>query len=187
MNLFLLQGTRSRNVSFCATALEAVEGIGDGSKLLVGGFGLCGIPENLIGALMETSPRDLTVVSNNCGVDDFGLGLLLKRKQIKHVIASYVGENAEFERQYLSGEILLELTPQGTLAERIRAGGAGIPAFFTPTGYGTLVHEGGSPIRYSPDGRVAVQSSPRESRTFNGNNYIMEEAITGDFALVKAW
>ena len=106
------------------------------------GFGLCGIPENLIGALLETKVNNLTVVSNNCGVDTFGLGLLLKQRQINHVIASYVGENAEFERQFLSGEILLELTPQGTLAERIRAGGAGIPAFFTPTGYGTLVHEG---------------------------------------------
>ena len=106
------------------------------------GFGLCGIPENLIGGLLETKVKNVTVVSNNCGVDNFGLGLLLKQKQIRHVIASYVGENAEFERQYLSGEILLELTPQGTLAERIRAGGAGIPAFFTPTGYGTLVHEG---------------------------------------------
>lgn len=106
------------------------------------GFGLCGIPENLIGGLLQSKAKNLTVVSNNCGVDNFGLGLLLKQKQIAHVIASYVGENAEFERQYLSGEILLELTPQGTLAERIRAGGAGIPAFFTPTGYGTLIHEG---------------------------------------------
>jgi len=176
-----------RDAKFYKTALDAVKDIRSGSKLLVGGFGLCGIPENLIGALLETKVNNLTVVSNNCGVDTFGLGLLLKQRQINHVIASYVGENAEFERQFLSGEILLELTPQGTLAERIRAGGAGIPAFFTPTGYGTLVHEGGSPIQYGPKGVIIKQSEPRESRSFNGNNYIMEEAITGDFALVKAW
>jgi len=176
-----------RNAKFFEDAVEAVKDIPDGSKLLVGGFGLCGIPENLIGGLLETKVKNVTVVSNNCGVDNFGLGLLLKQKQIRHVIASYVGENAEFERQYLSGEILLELTPQGTLAERIRAGGAGIPAFFTPTGYGTLVHEGGSPIQYGPGGKIVLQSTPRESRNFNGVDYIMEEAITGDFALVKAW
>jgi 3-oxoacid CoA-transferase A subunit len=117
-------------------AMEAVKDIPDGAKLLVGGFGLCGIPENLIGALVKTGVKDLTVVSNNCGVDDFGLGLLLKTKQIKRMISSYVGENKEFERQYLGGELELELTPQGTLAERIRAGGAGIPAFFTPTAVG---------------------------------------------------
>jgi 3-oxoacid CoA-transferase len=120
-------------------------------------------------------------------VDDFGLGLLLKTKQIKRMISSYVGENAEFERQYLSGELEVELTPQGTLAERIRAGGAGIPAFFTPTAYGTLVHEGGAPIKYKSDGAIDIPSEPRESRKFNGKNYIMEEAITGDYALVKAW
>lgn len=177
----------TKNAEFYNDALEAVKDIPSGSKLLVGGFGLCGIPENLIAGLLETKVDKLTVVSNNCGVDTFGLGLLLKQRQINHVIASYVGENAEFERQYLSGEILLELTPQGTLAERIRAGGAGIPAFFTPTGYGTLVHEGGSPIQYGGKGEIVKQSSPRESRTFNGNNYIMEEAITGDFALIKAW
>ncbi|MCI4380454.1 hypothetical protein PGIGA_G00240100 [Pangasianodon gigas] len=129
----------------------------------------------------------LTAVSNNAGVDDFGLGLLLKTKQIKRMISSYVGENVEFERQYLSGELEVELTPQGTLAERIRAGGAGIPAFFTATGYGTLIQEGGSPIKYNSDGSIAIASQPREVREFGGRHFVMEEAITGDFALVKAW
>lgn len=179
--------SNKRDAQFYTDAIEATKDIPAGSKLLVGGFGLCGIPENLINGLLESKVNNLTVVSNNCGVDNFGLGLLLKQRQISHVIASYVGENAEFERQYLSGEILLELTPQGTLAERVRAGGAGIPAFFTPTGYGTLVHEGGAPIRYGANGEIAQQSKPRESRNFNGQDYIMEEAITGDFALVKAW
>merc|ERR1719300_1325171 len=131
--------------------------------------------------------NNLTVVSNNAGVDTFGLGLLLQQKQIKRMISSYVGENAEFERQYLQGELEVELTPQGTLAERIRAGGAGVPAFFTPTAFGTLVHEGGSPIKYSKDGTIAIHSKPREERMFNGRNFIMEEAITGDFSLIKAW
>jgi len=166
---------------------EAIKDIPRGSKLLVGGFGLCGIPENLISGLLKSEVGDLTVVSNNAGVDDFGLGLLLKQKQIKRMISSYVGENAEFERQYLQGELEVELTPQGTLAERIRAGGAGIPAFFTPTAYGTLVHEGGSPIKYKKDGTIAIHSQRREERSFEGRNFIMEEGITGDFALVKAW
>jgi len=166
---------------------EAISDVSDGNKLLVGGFGLCGIPENLIGALIKQGAKDLTVVSNNAGVDNFGLGLLLQTRQIKRMISSYVGENAEFERQYLSGELEVELTPQGTLAERIRAGGAGIPAFFTPTAYGTLIHEGGAPIKYNPDKTIAIASQPRESRNFNGRDYIMEEAITGDFSLVKAW
>lgn len=166
---------------------EAIKDIKDGSKLLIGGFGLCGIPENLIGALIQHEAKDLVVVSNNAGVDKFGLGLLLKQKKIKRMIASYVGENAEFERQFLSGELEVELTPQGTLAERIRAGGSGVPAFFTPTAYGTLVHEGGAPIKYDSTGKVELASSQRESRLFEGKDYIMEEAITGDFALVKAW
>ncbi|KAI5632116.1 coenzyme A transferase domain-containing protein [Phthorimaea operculella] len=166
---------------------EAVSDIKDGSKLLVGGFGLCGIPENLISALNKRDVKGLTVVSNNAGVENFGLGVLLKSKQIKRMISSYVGENVEFERQFLTGELEVELTPQGTLAERIRAGGAGIPAFFTPTGYGTLIHEGGSPIKYNKDKKVEIASSPRDVRKFNGMDYIMEEAITGDFALVKAW
>lgn len=181
------RSTRSNKVQFYENALQAVQDVPSGCKLLVGGFGLCGIPENLINALIETKVNNLTVVSNNAGVDNFGLGLLLKHKQVKRMISSYVGENAEFERQYLSGELELELTPQGTLAERIRAGGAGIPAFFTPTAYGTLVHEGGTPIKYNADKTVALSSQPRESRVFDGRNFIMEEAITGDFALVKAW
>jgi len=177
----------SFHAKFYDDALAATADIPDNSKLLVGGFGLCGIPENLIDGLLKHQKSNFTAVSNNAGVDDFGLGLLLKTKQIKRMISSYVGENAEFERQYLSGELEVELTPQGTLAERIRAGGAGIPAFFTPTAYGTLVHEGGAPIKYKSDGAIDIPSEPRESRKFNGKNYIMEEAITGDYALVKAW
>ncbi|XP_078316665.1 succinyl-CoA:3-ketoacid coenzyme A transferase 1, mitochondrial-like isoform X1 [Crassostrea virginica] len=180
--------SRTHNgAKFYESALDAVQDINDGSKLLVGGFGLCGIPENLISALLETKVKGLTVVSNNAGVDNFGLGLLLRQKQIKRMISSYVGENAEFERQYLEGELEVELTPQGTLAERIRAGGAGIPAFFTPTGYGTLIQEGGAPVKYNPDKSVEIISDPREVREFNGFKYIMEEAITGDFALIKAY
>ncbi|XP_044755680.1 succinyl-CoA:3-ketoacid coenzyme A transferase 1, mitochondrial [Coccinella septempunctata] len=166
---------------------EALKDIKDGSTLLVGGFGLCGIPENLIKGLLKHNAKGLTVVSNNAGVDDFGLGLLLSQRKIKRMIASYVGENAEFERQYLTGELELELTPQGTLAERIRAGGAGIPAFFTPTAYGTLVHEGGVPIKYNKEGKVELSSNARKSEVFNGKPYIMEEAIVGDYALIKAW
>nr|XP_011722427.1 succinyl-CoA:3-ketoacid coenzyme A transferase 1, mitochondrial-like isoform X1 [Macaca nemestrina] len=132
-----------RHTKFYTDPVEAVKDIPDGATVLVGGFGLCGIPENLIGALLKTGVKGLTAVSNNAGVDNFGLGLLLRSKQIKRMISSYVGENAEFERQYLSGELEVELTPQGTLAERIRAGGAGVPAFYTPTGYGTLVQEDG--------------------------------------------
>ncbi|KAG5678519.1 hypothetical protein PVAND_008186 [Polypedilum vanderplanki] len=170
-------------------AKDAVADIPDGAKILVGGFGLCGIPENLIQGLLDIGIKDLTVVSNNAGVDDFGLGLLLKDRRIKRMIASYVGENAEFERQYLSGDLELELTPQGTLAERIRAGGAGIPAFFTPTGTFTLIHEGGSPIKYvkGKNKEVEIASAKREMREFNGKPYIMEEAITGDFALIRAY
>ncbi|KAF9972108.1 Succinyl-CoA:3-ketoacid coenzyme A transferase 1, mitochondrial [Actinomortierella ambigua] len=172
-----------------SSAAEAVKDITTGSTLLVGGFGLCGIPENLIGALKERAGevKDLTVVSNNAGVDDFGLGKLLRTKQIKRMISSYVGENKEFERQYLSGELEVELTPQGTLAERVRAGGAGIPAFFTPTAYGTHVQTGELAIKYDSEGNVAIRSKPREVREFNGRNYIMEEAITGDYSLIKAW
>ncbi|UYV77074.1 OXCT1 [Cordylochernes scorpioides] len=169
----------------------------------VTGFGLCGIPENLISSLVKKGVKNLTVVSNNAGVDDFGLGLLLQQKQITRMISSYVGENAEFERQYLTGDLELEFVPQGTLAERIRAGGAGIPAFYTPTAYGTLIHEGGAPIKYGPEGKILLASNSKEGdlfhtvslthvvvcqdRMFNGRNYILEEAITGDFALVKAW
>uniref|UniRef100_A0AAY4AQC6 Succinyl-CoA:3-ketoacid-coenzyme A transferase n=1 Tax=Denticeps clupeoides TaxID=299321 RepID=A0AAY4AQC6_9TELE len=176
-----------RESQFYSSALDAVKDIPSGSTVLVGGFGLCGIPENLIKSLLKTGVNGLTAVSNNAGVDDFGLGLLLKTKQIKRMVSSYVGENAEFERQYLSGELEVELTPQGTLAERIRAGGAGVPAFFTATGYGTLIQEGGSPIKYNTDGSIAIASEKREVREFSGRHYIMERAITGDFALVKAW
>jgi len=176
-----------KDAQFFPSAQDAIHDIEDGSKLLVGGFGLCGIPENLISALLKKKPEGLTVVSNNAGVDDCGLGLLLQQKQIKRMISSYVGENKEFERQFLSGELEVELTPQGTLAERIRAGGAGIPAFFTPTGYGTLIQKGGSPIKYNSDGSIGIASEPRESREFDDFNYVMERAITGDFALVKAW
>lgn len=152
-----------------ANADAALAGIKDGMTLMVGGFGLCGIPENLIGALVRNGVKGLTCISNNAGVDDFGLGLLLKQRQIKTMIASYVGENAEFERQLLSGELEVQLTPQGTLAERCRAGGAGIPAFFTPAGYGTEVAEG------------------KETRAFDGKMYVMERWLRADFSLVKAW
>ena len=147
----------------------AIEGIESGMTIMFGGFGLCGIPENTIAALVNTQVSDLTCISNNAGVDDFGLGLLLHKKQIKKMISSYVGENAEFERQMLSGELDVELTPQGTLAERCRAAQAGIPAFFTPAGYGTEVAEG------------------KEVREFNGKMHIMEQAFKADFAIVKAW
>ena len=151
-----------------SSAAEAVADIPNGATLLAGGFGLCGIPENLILALRDRGVSGLTVVSNNCGVDDFGLGVLLQTRQIKKMISSYVGENKEFERQYLSGELEVELCPQGTLAERIRAGGAGIPAFFTATGYGTVVADG------------------KDTRWFDGRPYVMERALVGDFAIIKA-
>jgi 3-oxoacid CoA-transferase/3-oxoacid CoA-transferase subunit A len=169
------------------SAIDAVRDIPDGAVILAGGFGLCGIPEHCIAALRELGTKDLTVVSNNCGVDDFGLGILLRNKQIKKMISSYVGENKEFERQYLSGELEVELTPQGTLAERIRAGGAGIPAFYTPTGAGTAVSEGGLPLLYNADGSVKKFSEKKEVRSFEGRDYVLETAIRGDFAIVKAW
>src|SRR5436190_8436043 len=169
------------------TARDACADIPDGATLLAGGFGLCGIPENCIRALRELGVKDLTFVSNNCGVDDFGLGILLRNKQIVKMVSSYVGENKEFERQYLSGELEVELCPQGTLAERLRAGGAGIPAFYTPTGAGTAISDGGLPLRYAPDGTVAKLSAKKELREFEGRTYVLEPAITGDFAIVKAW
>lgn len=153
-------------VADCDTALK---GIKDNMTLLVGGFGLCGIPENLIAALKRTGAKNLTCVSNNAGVDGFGLGQLLESRQIKKMISSYVGENKEFERQFLSGELEVELNPQGTLAERLRAGGAGIPAFYTPTGVGTVVADG------------------KDVREFDGRKYVLERAIHGDYALIKAW
>ncbi|WP_298439636.1 CoA transferase subunit A [Geobacter sp.] len=148
---------------------EALRDIHDGATIMVGGFGLVGIPEKLILGLREKGTRNLTVISNNCGVDDFGLGILLQNRQIRKMVASYVGENREFERQFLAGELEVELIPQGTLAERIRAGGAGIPAFYTPAGVGTPIAEG------------------RETRTFGGREYLLEYGLTADFALVKAW
>jgi len=169
------------------SALEACRDIPNGATVLAGGFGLCGIPENCIAALRELGTKDLVVVSNNCGVDDFGLGILLRNKQIRKMISSYVGENKEFERQYLTGELSVELTPQGTLAERIRAGGAGIPAFFTPTGAGTAISEGGLPVLYNADGSVKTFSEKKEVRSFNGREYVLEPAIRGDYAIVKAW
>ncbi|MFJ3491837.1 CoA transferase subunit A [Leifsonia aquatica] len=169
-----------------ATAAEAVADVGDGASLAVGGFGLCGIPSALIGALLEAGTTDLEVVSNNCGVDDWGLGLLLAERRIRKMISSYVGENKEFARQFLSGELEVELTPQGTLAEKLRAGGAGIPAFYTPAGVGTQIAEGGLPRRYAPDGSVAVASEPKEVRTFDGADYVLEESLRPAFALVHA-
>ncbi len=170
---------------------EAVTGISDGATLAVGGFGLCGIPSVLIGELHRTGVRDLEVVSNNCGVDGWGLGILLASHQIRRMVSSYVGENKEFARQYLEGELEVELTPQGTLAERLRAGGAGIPAFFTPTGVGSQVADGGLPWRYAADGSVAVASPPKEVRVFERDGeereYVMEHAIVADFGLVRAW
>mgnify|MGYP003385004702 FL=1 len=148
---------------------EAMAGLTDNMTVIAGGFGLCGIPENLISEIKRKGTKGLTLVSNNCGVDDFGLGVLLADRQIKKIVASYVGENAEFERQMMAGELEVELTPQGTLAEKMRAGGAGIPAFYTATGVGTPVAEG------------------KDERAFNGRDYILEESIVGDFAIVKAW
>jgi 3-oxoacid CoA-transferase subunit A len=168
------------------TTAEAVADIPDGASLAVGGFGLAGIPWALITALLDQGATGLTVVSNNCGVDGAGLGLLLEKHRIARVVASYVGENREFARQYLSGELEVELTPQGTLAEKLRAGGAGISAFYTPTGVGTQIAEGGLPWRYAPDGSIAVSSPPKEVRVFNGREEILEESITTDFALVRA-
>ncbi|WP_053914253.1 CoA transferase subunit A [Streptomyces sp. TP-A0875] len=165
---------------------EAVADIPEGASLAVGGFGLCGIPSALIAAVLKRGTGGLKVVSNNCGVDDWGLGLLLRAGRIARMTSSYVGENKEFARQYLSGELELELVPQGTLAERLRAGGAGIPAFYTPTGAGTQIGHGGLPWRYGPDGQVAVASPPKETRTFDGREYLLEEGIRTDYALVRA-
>ena len=169
-----------------ASAAEAVADIGSGASLAVGGFGLCGIPQTLIDALVAGPATDLRVVSNNCGVDDWGLGMLLGQRRIARVIASYVGENKEFERQFLSGELEVELIPQGTLAERLRAGGAGIPAFFTPAGVGTPVADGGMPLRHATDGSVDLESDPKEVRSFDGRDYVLEHGIVTDFAIVRA-
>lgn len=169
-------------------AQEAIKDVKSNSTILCGGFGLCGIPENLIKALSDRNEiRDLTIVSNNAGVNDFGVGLLLKQNQVKRMISSYVGENKLFEAQYLKGLLELEFVPQGTLAEKIRAGGAGIPLFYTPTGYNTVVHLGGSPIRYDSKGNICLASKPKPTINHNGSNYVLEEAIMGDFSFVKAY
>ena len=174
-----------------ASAADAVAGIASGASIAVGGFGLSGAPMALIEAVLASGVDRLDVVSNNCGVDDWGLGVLLAAGRIRKMTSSYVGENKEFERQYLSGELELELTPQGTLAEKLRAGGSGIAAFFTQTGVGTQVAEGGLPTRYAPDGTIAVASPPKEVRTFatadGDREFVLEDAITTDFALVHAW
>ncbi len=169
------------------SAAEAVADVGDNASLAVGGFGLCGIPSVLIKALLDKGVTGLDVTSNNCGVDEWGLGLLLRERRIARMTSSYVGENKEFARQYLSGELEVELTPQGTLAERLRAGGTGIPAFFTRTGVGTQVADGGVPWKYDADGNVAVASPPKEVREFDGLEYVLERAIVCDFGLVRAW
>ncbi|MFV0494275.1 CoA transferase subunit A [Mycobacterium sp.] len=170
-----------------ATAAEAVADIADGASLAVGGFGLCGIPEGLISAVVELGVTDLETVSNNCGVDGIGLGILLANKRIRRTVSSYVGENKEFARQFLSGELEVELTPQGTLAERLRAGGMGIPAFYTPAGVGTQIADGGLPWRYGASGEVALASPRKETREFDGVTYVLERSIRTDFALVHAW
>jgi 3-oxoacid CoA-transferase subunit A len=174
-----------------STVADAIDGIVDGSSLSVGGFGLCGIPSVLIGAIHDAGVKDLEAISNNCGVDDWGLGILLRDKRIRRMVASYVGENKEFERQYLHGELEVELTPQGTLAERLRAGGSGIPAFYTVTGAGTQVAEGGLPWRYAADGTVAVASPPKETKVFEVDGqekeFVLERAVVADYGLVRAW
>jgi 3-oxoacid CoA-transferase subunit A len=174
-----------------ASAAEAVADIASGSTLAVGGFGLCGIPSVLIEAVLEQGASDLEAVSNNCGVDEWGLGRLLMNKRLRRMVSSYVGENKEFARQYLSGELEVELTPQGTLAERMRAGGSGIPAFFTANGVGTQVAEGGLPWRYDANGNVVVSSPAKEVRSFataeGDKDFVLEKAIVADFGLVRAW
>ena len=174
-----------------SSASEAIDGIVDGSSLAVGGFGLSGVPSVLIAALHDAGVSDLEAISNNCGVDDWGLGILLRDKRIRRMVSSYVGENKEFARQYLQGELEVELTPQGTLAERLRAGGAGIPGFYTITGAGTQIAEGGLPWRYNADGTVAVSSPPKETKVFTVDGeereFVLEHAIVADFGLVRAW
>jgi 3-oxoacid CoA-transferase subunit A len=173
------------------SAAEAVAVIPDGATLSVGGFGLCGIPSVLIQALLEAGTTDMEAVSNNCGVDDWGLGLLLAQKRIRRMVSSYVGENKEFARQYLSGELEVELTPQGTLAERMRAGGTGIAAFFTATGVGTQVADGGLPWKYDSEGNVVVASPAKQTQVFStpegDKEFVLERAIVADFGLVRAW
>ena len=169
-----------------ASVEEAVADIPDGSSIAVGGFGLVGIPAQLIAALRSQGASELTIISNNLGTDDFGLGLLLKDHRISRSIGSYLGTNKEYARQYLEGELTVEFTPQGTLAERLRAGGAGIPAFYTKAGVGTPLADGDIPTRYNPDGTIAETSAPKETREFNGELFVMEESLNPDFAFVHA-
>ena len=170
-----------------ASAREAIADIADGATLMAGGFGHCANTENLITALHEGGVKGLTIISNNCGTTDKGLGVLLASGQVKKMVSSYVGENKEFERRFLTGELEVELNPQGTLAERIRAGGAGIPAFYTATGVGTQVADGGLPMRYRKDGSVELASPKKETRELDGRMYVLETALRADFALVRAW
>ena len=172
-----------KTVASCA---EAVADIPGGATLAVGGFGICGIPAELIRAVLDLGVSDLETVSNNCGLDSVGLGVLLAARRIRRTVGSYVGENKEFARQYLSGELEVELSPQGTLAERLRAGGAGIPAFYTPAGVGAMVAAGGLPWRYGTDGSVALASPAKEQRAFGSGQYVLEHGIVTDFALVRA-
>jgi 3-oxoacid CoA-transferase subunit A len=169
-----------------ASPQDAVADIPDGATLSVGGFGLCGVPIKLIDALLEQGAKNLVTISNNCGVDDQALGVLLYAGRIRRTISSFVGGNKELARLYLSGELEVELTPQGTLAERLRAGGCGIPAFYTPTGVGTMVADGGIPIRYDSEGNVVVTSEPKETRVFDGQQFVLETALTADYGLVRA-
>ncbi len=174
-----------------SSAAEAVADIPDGASLAVGGFGICGIPAVLIQAILAKGTTDLEVISNNCGLDSWGLGLLLDARRIRRMVASYVGENKEFARQYLSGELEVELTPQGTLAERLRAGGSGIPAFYTATGVGTQVADGGLPWKYAADGSIALASPPKQTAQFDvdgrSRTFVLEHAIRADYGIVRAW
>mgnify|MGYP001061477442 FL=1 len=181
--------SRTQNIrnKLVSSAQEATKDIKDGDTLVVGGFGLCGIPEAAIEGVVANGAKNLTLVSNNCGVDNFGLGRLLHTRQVKRVLASYVGENAEFEGQYLKGELEVELVPQGTLAERMRAASAGIPAFYTKTASNTVIQYGGFPIKFNSDGSVQIASQPKETRVFNGETYVMEHAIKGEFSMIKGW
>ena len=178
---------RKRLDKVVGTAAEAVADIPSGAVIAAGGFGICGIPAILIDALVERGVTDLEIISNNCGVDGVGLGRLLSNKQVRRVVASYVGENKEFAHQYLSGELEVELTPQGTLAERLRAAGVGMPAFYTVTGMGTQVAKGGLPWLYGADGSVAVVSPPKPTSEFDGKTYLLERSLPADFAFVRAW
>jgi len=169
------------------SAGKAVKDIVSGASIMSSGFGLCGNPDNLIAALNKLGVKDLTIISNNCGTTEHGLSILLRDRQISKMISSYVGENKIFEQQFINGELEVELTPQGTLAEKIRAGGAGIPAFYTPTGVGTQVSEGGLPMVYNSDGSVKKASEAKETKIFNNKTYCLEEALRADFAIIKAY